>query len=234
MFAMEILAMSYRNVLRSLPVSGLTLAAVLIAGRSAQAAVISDTESVGQGGVVIFNNVENTASQTPNTFTAQFAGFNPALGTLTSTTFTLNLGYTASITAVGGGGQITFGGNYYFNAPAYLSNFTFDTTPTGPNFPLITTTGSLPTTTYPETQTVTLYGPAVAPDYSYTFTFASQTSFIGGGPSNGFANLTFNSGTVTAAYTYTAVPEPASLAVVGIPAAMALLRRRRKQINVQI
>ncbi len=203
---------------------GATMAAAALVfavnGGRAFGATIADTESVSAPTTLINNAFDGYSDGGSPTLYASFAGFNTSLGTLTGVSFALNYNFSTSLTAPGGGGNFVIQGpDNVVGGGTYQAGTT--------SFPTIGASGS-----YNETQTISVPSlTALAPpgtfNSAYQFGLQSESSFVGGGPSGAYGTLTLTSGTVSATYTYTAVPEPASLAVIGIPAAMALLRRRR-------
>jgi hypothetical protein len=194
-------------------------------GGYARAATITDTESVTP--VNLFNNVLNTGSNSgsPNLY-ASFAGFNTSLGTFVSVSYAVDYKFSATINFNGGSGA----GSFAVAGPYLLVGQSGTTAgaSAGPNFSSISASGN-----YEETQSGLTGGSFTSGlvDSPYTFGLQSYSNFSGGGQYGAYGTLALTSGTVTATYNYTptAVPEPASLSLLGL-AAPALLGRRRKMI----
>jgi PEP-CTERM motif len=168
--------------------------------------------------------------------------FDPSLGTLTGATITYSTTMTPEVSII----DITGAGGTYANATltarddftgpdGYSGNFSAEA---GPFSGTVAPSGSPPTfTTTPGTPTPNSTLDSILPtdfadftglgNVSFTFESGPQTPNGSPGGTNIFigGNST-DSGEASIAYTYTAVPEPASLSIIGIGAAM-LLRRRR-------
>jgi PEP-CTERM motif len=196
------------------------LAVVVLAGAAVGARAATVTYSVDAAAIFIPATTASISNSPGVNFTdtSTLPQFNGALGTLTDATFSYN--YAASIDAEGGGGAVgQVGGSLLVNgndtgltaagggygAPGVVTSFTggFSGSYDDPNLSADTGIGSV------------------------TFAWASTGDYI----TNFGSTVTLETvspSPVSVTYTYSAVPEPASVGLIGAGVVALLSRRRRK------
>jgi hypothetical protein len=204
--------------------------------------------SAAQAATITYTSAPFTSSGA--TFTPAVQQFDPSLGTLTGASITLHMNLTPKVslfnisgspasysyafsnTVLSGATPVTWTDPYGSSA---LDNYnlvfgvlggpTIGVAPVGPS--------SIPGSPIPETSSSTVPGVNL-PTYiglgtvGVTYNVTGSTNSGGQGVSGLFfgGDRSF-AGTADVTYTYTAAPEPASLAIIGL-AGMALLARRRR------
>lgn len=176
-----------------------------------------------------FTTSEPSLPLTPQ-FAGNFTGFDSSLGTLESIELSISFDFVATLTLgdSGGSGGFSGGGSVYWQ---YGTPEAFSAYGTGggvgnggPPFSVISLNFSMISAT-----TGSGLGFEEVADQAYTLTFIPSLSL--GKPSDGTATYALDSGTIQITYTYSAIPEPASAAVLVGLGALGLvghrLRRRR-------
>jgi hypothetical protein len=224
------------------------MAAAIAAAPNVSASTITYSGSIG--------SISNVGTANPgSTATVDLQQFNPALGILTGISVSYDFTGNGSVTVYNlGGPATTLTSPFYFETdlsdpqgslgdpPGNLSTSAASISIAAAPLSQSPAVGPL-NTTYTETPDPT--DPAVLLAYeglgtaAYSATVYGGTGGTSGGPidteyyiyggSQSTANI--DTGDISVAYTYTpvAVPEPASLSLLGIGSALLLVRRRRLQ-----
>ena len=201
--------------------------AVLVSGLVSTAHGATSTQTVNFTPAVISSSVQSGGQSDP--LTATFNKFNSSLGVLTSATFSYDYSYAYEATGTGGGSG-TISGPFLING--------VDATISG-----IIAGGAAPfsvsfvpaTLNISSTSPVTFDNPLsqFTGSGTYTYGFPDEVDYSGGGPSGApflTVSLTAPSyDSVTYTYTPTAVPEPASLSLLGI-GGLGLMGRRSRRV----
>lgn len=174
-----------------------------------------------------FTTTTETSLSLSPVFTGSFAGFDTSLGTLESIELSISFNLVATLTLGASGGSGSFSGSGYvywqYDTPDVSTVYSsgggignggepFAVVPL--NFSIISAS------------TISGLSFEKVADQAYTLTFTPSLNFIKS--SDATASYALDAGTIQVTYTYSAVPEPASAALLIGLGALGLAGRRRR------